>query len=106
MNRKYISDYSDPNSRAFKQLAAEVEPDVLRLLQSNSETAGAGITGVKMTGVTNGSVIVDMTVASSARSLPASSIRNSINQGIAKGSLARLGAVGAVEVTGISFVTK
>ena len=99
----YLSDYADPSSSAYKALAAEVQSDMLSFFQSSNETSG--ITGVKVTALRNGSVLADMTVASKETSLSGTSIKDSVNNGIADGDLESLGASGTVEVQGIlSFI--
>ena len=105
MNKVYISDYADPSSSAYKGLAAEIESEVLSMLQNRTETSSSGITGVKVTAFRNGSVLADMIVASKEISLSGTSIKDSVNNGIADGDLLSLGASGTVEVQGIlSFI--
>ena len=84
-------------------MAAEIEEEVKTLLQNSPETSSAGITGVKVTVLRNGSVIADMTIASSGTTLPVSSVQSSINNGISNGDLASLGASGTISVQGMSL---
>ena len=74
----------------------------MTLLRNSPETSGASITGAKVTSMRSGSVVVDMTIASSGATLPLSSVESSINNGITKGNLSSLGASGTVTVQGIS----
>ena len=104
MDKTYIADYADNTSSAYKELAEEIEEKVLILLQSRPETSNASITGAKVKAMTNGSVLVDMTIASSDATLPLSSVESSINNGIASGNLSSLGASGTVTVQGMSYV--
>ena len=85
-------------------MAAEIEEEVKTLLQNSPETSSAGITGVKVTVLRNGSVIADMTIASSGTTLPVSSVQSSINNGISNGDLASLGASGTISVQGMSLI--
>ena len=85
-------------------MAAEIEGEVKTLLQNSPETSSAGITGVKVTALRNGSVIADMTIASSGATLPVSSVQSSINNGISNGDLASLGASGTISVQGMSLI--
>ena len=94
----YLSDYADPSSSAYKALAAEIQSDMLSFFQSSNETSG--ITGVKVTALRNGSVLADMTIASQLGTLSASTVANSVNNGIANGNLASLGATGTIQVQG------
>ena len=74
---------------------------MLSFLQSSNETSNSDITGVKVTALRNGSVVADMTVASSSGTLSASTVGNSVNNGIANGNLASLGATGTIQVEGM-----
>ena len=104
LDKTYIADYADNTSSAYKELAEEIEEKVLILLQSRPETSNASITGAKVKAMTNGSVLVDMTIASSGATLPLSSIESSINNGIASGNLSSLSASGTITVQGRSYV--
>ena len=75
----------------------------MTLLRNSPETSGASITGAKVTAMRSGSVVVDMTIASSGATLPLSSIESSINNGIASGNLSSLSASGTVTVQGMSY---
>ena len=103
LNRVYIADYADNSSLAYKGLAAEIESEMLELLQSSNETSNSSIFGVRVTALRNGSVLADMTVAGGAPSLSVSSVQSAVNNGIANGNLSPLDATGSVTVEGIIF---
>ena len=100
MNKVYIDDYSDSSSVAYKGLAAEIESEMLELLQNSNETSNSSIFGVRVTALRNGSVLADMTVAGGAPTLSVSSVQNAVNNGIADGNLSLLDATGSITVEG------
>ena len=85
-------------------MAAEIESAMLTFFQGREEIWASNITGVKVRALKEGSVIVDMTIASNDEILEVRSIESSVNDGIAKGKLAMIDAsVGAtIKVKGTS----
>ena len=101
MDKTYIADYDNLLSPTAGALKDEIESEVKALLQNSLETSNAGINAVKVTNLTNGSVVADMIIASSESTLLMSTLERTINDGIANGNLSSLSAIGTVTVQGI-----
>ena len=102
LNKTYLADYANDSSKEFRELAIEIESEMLATLQKANETSNFSIIGVKVTALRNGTVLADMIVGSKAENLSASSVKRGVDDGITNGDLAALNATGTVEVQGIN----